>query len=147
MLKVARRCCMDFSVRRRLSQYSGSIHGALFKKTKISFATRAHIHFCMLKLTLKSAFCYECWIFILIFFRLSCRSHHNPAPFCYIIKHVFKVSYKLTYFVVVNKILTVYLTCFSVCFFFYLVTHVKTQMSKNRFICGSQIYRLNSCKP
>lgn len=52
-----------------------------------------------------------------LFFRLSCRSHHNPAPFCYIIKHVFKVSYKLTYFVV-NKILTVYLTWFSVLFCF-----------------------------
>lgn len=55
--------------------------------------------------------------FLFLFFRLSCRSHHSPAPFCYISKHVFKVSYKLTYFVVVNKILTVYLTCFSVCFF------------------------------
>lgn len=47
--------------------------------------------------------------FYRVFFRLSCSSHHNPVSFCYIINHVFKVSYELTYFVVVNKILTVYL--------------------------------------
>lgn len=61
----------------------------------------------------------------------------SPPSFCYISNHVFKVSYELTYFVVVNKILTVYLIWRV---FFILFSHFKPQMSKNIFICGSQIY-------
>lgn len=80
--------------------------GVTFQENRGLFCTCVHIHFCMMKLTLKSVFVTFAG-FLLGCFRLSCSSHHNPAPFCYIINHVFKVSYELTYFVVVNKILTV----------------------------------------
>lgn len=67
----------------------------------------------------------------------GCLAHIiSPPSFCYISNHVFKVSYELTYFVVVNKILTVYL----ILRVFFLFSHFKPQMSKNIFICGSQIY-------
>lgn len=61
------------------------------------------------------------------FLFLGClTSQHNPAPFCYIIKHVFKVSYKLTYFVVVNKI-----DClFDTVRFFYLICHTSKLRSQ-----------------